>query len=346
MTATKVDFNHVRSRADFIRVLAHYDLEAKPESKPGQVKALCPFHEDTRPSLKVNIDRNIFHCFACGAKGNVLEFVRDMEYLGEDELRKAALTLAEICGIAPAPGGDITKRKPRAGTRRQAASAQPKTPPPADEPTLENSAFNSPLSFELKLENSDELAAWLTERGIDEATAKTFGLGLASARSKTMGGRLAIPLHNQSGQLIGYAGRYLGDAKSDDQPKYILPKGFKKELELFNGHRLPSEPEVVVLFESFLSELRHHEHLPCCTLLGRDISPMQGERLAALKATRLVVVFDGDEPGQTGAAAVASQLASASWVRIVSLPDGVKPHHLSWNELRPHLEAVWPRKRL
>ena len=74
MTAPRLDFKRLRAEADFSAVLASYDIEMKKDgTRPGQFKALCPFHDDKDPSLKINTDKNIFHCFVCEAKGNVRE---------------------------------------------------------------------------------------------------------------------------------------------------------------------------------------------------------------------------------------------------------------------------------
>lgn len=334
--ATRIDFKYVRQHADIARVIAHFGIDLQPDgSKPEQLKGLCPFHEDTKPSLKVNTKRNIFNCFACEAKGNVLDFVKDYE--GTD-LRSAAKTVSDICGIttSAAETAKAAKRPARSNTNRP-----PVKPEAPDDPAIERQSVteNKPLEFELKLSQDADLTAWLADHGLSDDASKTFGLGRASKRSKTIGDRLAIPLHNISSELIGYSGRYLGDDKADDVPKYILPKGFRKELELFNLNRLPPDHDYIVLFESYLSVMRHHEHLACVSPFGRDLSAQQLELLQGYK--RFIVVFDGDEPGAHGAASVAGHLATIGWVRTVVLPSGCKPHHLAWDELRPYLLDVW-----
>jgi DNA primase len=81
----------------------------------------CPFHPDKRPSCRIEIDRKLFHCFACEAAGNVLEFVARME--GDaDDLRAAAVKLADICGIATAPPrGEAAKPRQGPAERRKRA---------------------------------------------------------------------------------------------------------------------------------------------------------------------------------------------------------------------------------
>jgi DNA primase len=348
MTALRVDFKHVREHADFLKILAAYDIEAhKDGSKAGQFKALCPFHKDTKPSLKVNTSRNIYHCFSCEAKGNVLDFVMAMDDLGKEDIRQAAVKVAELshCTLTE-NGGNAPSRKGKRRQHRDGSDPSPATPEtPKDlETPAAGDAENKELSFALQMTMPGELIAWLDAHGIDQSVAETFGLGLVSNRSKTIALRLGIPLHNKDGKLIGYAGRYLGDDEADNKPKYVLPKGFRKELELFNLNRFPLPCPYVVLFESYLSVMRHHGHIPCVSAFGRSISSRQIELLKGLGCQRLIIVFDGDEPGHTGAAVAAGAIAPHLWVRSITLPENVKPHHLDWPGLRPHLEAVWPKK--
>ena len=81
-----IDFSYVKANADFEPVLAHYGVEL--EGRGDERSALCPFHEERKPSFKVNLDKNVFNCFGCDAKGNVLEFVAKIE---DCNLREAAI---------------------------------------------------------------------------------------------------------------------------------------------------------------------------------------------------------------------------------------------------------------
>src|SRR5690348_4655303 len=94
MLQTYIDFAFIKEQASFEAVLAHYNLNATRSGE--QLAILCPFHRESRPSCKIRPDKKIFNCFACGAKGNVLEFTGRMEG-AEDDLRSAAVKLAEIC---------------------------------------------------------------------------------------------------------------------------------------------------------------------------------------------------------------------------------------------------------
>ncbi len=69
-----VDFKRVKGSATFEQVLEHYGISLKP-AKGDELVGLCPFHEDTKPSFRVNTKKRAFHCFGCDAKGNALDFI-------------------------------------------------------------------------------------------------------------------------------------------------------------------------------------------------------------------------------------------------------------------------------
>ena len=342
MSARHLNFKHIRAEANFATVLESYGIALEKDgSQAGQHKALCPFHDDQKPSLKVNTARNLFHCFACDAKGNILDFVMEMD---GGTIREAAKKVAELCGMT---GADSAPARNRQRRQTNAASAPPPATPetPVETAAADPPAPNTPLTFTLKLERPTTATDWLTGRGIDTAVIDRFGLGVASAKSKSIAGRLAIPIHDQDGQLVAYCGRYIGDElPDDDTPKYVFPKGFRKDIEVFNLHRfLAAPPEVpyAVLFESYFSVFRHDGHIPALSVMGRSISPTQIERLQEAGIARVLIVFDGDEPGRVGARTIAGQLAPHLWTRVIDLPDGVKPHHLPWDDLRPYLLSAW-----
>ena len=87
-----IDFSYIKQHADFEVVLAHYNIELEGRGK--ERRALCPFHDDSEPSLSVNIERRVYNCFGCHEKGNVLEFVAVMEEV--DDLRSAAVKLGKF----------------------------------------------------------------------------------------------------------------------------------------------------------------------------------------------------------------------------------------------------------
>ncbi|WP_436644548.1 CHC2 zinc finger domain-containing protein [Microbaculum sp. FT89] len=364
MPAQRVDFKFVREHADFEAVFTHYGIALEKDgTKAGQFKAICPFHEDHKPSLKINTERNLYNCFPCDAGGNILEFVKAME--GSDNLRDAAITLASICGIETAPGhGHKPKSERGQGARRSKSNAERRTPqsakngaaapysaesdaPSASEQHEESEEdgvpYNRPLTFELK--NLELEHPFFTERGITPELIEAFGLGIATRGM--MKGRLVIPIHNARGELVAYCGRFPADVAPEDEPKYKLPPGFRKELELFNLHRAAARMRdehtgVLVVVESYFSAMRLDRiGIPTVSPMGRSISPQQVELVASLQPSRIIVMFDGDEPGRKGALSVAAELvATHTYVRAAEVPDGFKPHRAPEQELFELLQRL------
>ena len=201
-----------KQNASFDTVLAHYNLQAIGAGKDRAV--LCPFHEERKPSCKIELERKIFHCFGCGTKGNVLEFVARIEGNPED-LRAAAFTLAGICKIpVAAPRGQGRNAAPGRQEERNARPApQPVAEPkavPNDAPAASDKPINPPLPFALKL---DPAHPYLAERGLGPELVELFGLGFCSRGS--MAGPICIPIHNEFGELVAYAGRWTGDDVPD-----------------------------------------------------------------------------------------------------------------------------------
>jgi DNA primase len=91
-------------------------------------------------------------------------------------------------------------------------------------------ASNKLPTFQLK--GIDPAHPYLFTRGISRETAESFGVGYFAGKG-SMSGRVVIPIHNEEGGLVAYAGRTIDDS----EPKYKLPVGFHKSLELFNLHR-------------------------------------------------------------------------------------------------------------
>ena len=315
-----IDFKHVKAAASFESVLAHYGLEASGRGE--QLSILCPFHEETKPSCKVNLEKKAFNCFGCDAHGNVLDFVIKMEGCS---LREAAALIAEWCGIDLAPersaGG---QRSQKATTGRRAKSPDKKA---AKQTTGKPRAstkpeeVNAPLTFELKL---DPEHPYLEERGVSPEVVAEFGLGHCSRG--LMKGRICAPIHNAEGELVAYAGRWAEDEVPEGVKKYMLPPKFQKSRVLFNLHRL-GKVEHVVIVESYWSVFRLHAlGVAAVSPMGRSISEEQVRLLSQIGIPFVTLMFDGDEPGRTAAPAALQLLAPKFFVHVAELPDGVKPH--------------------
>lgn len=109
MTALSPDLKEkVKARARIEDVAA---LRIRGMKRAGNYyKALCPFHADRNPSLHIDTRKNRYRCYACGAEGDAIQFLMDIDGLS---FREAVLQLAEFCGIIETPGKPaILKRRP------------------------------------------------------------------------------------------------------------------------------------------------------------------------------------------------------------------------------------------
>jgi len=104
------------------------------------------------------------------------------------------------------------------------------------------------LTFKLK--NLDPKSPYLKEKGLKKETIKEFGLGYC--KRGLLKGRIAIPIHNERGELIAYVGRYPGDPP-EGESKYVFPLNFKKSYVIFNLNRLKNKnkEKELILVEGF-----------------------------------------------------------------------------------------------
>ncbi len=319
-----IDFNLVKeaARPRFGEILERYGLAAT--RKGSELLLRCPFHEEEKPSCRVNTERGIFHCFGCGAKGNVLDFVAKKEAVS---IKKAAELVGGWFGIAPGK----SDAKKGGGERKKAASAAKEGAKPASEQGAtsaapatspagaEGSGSNKPLTFTLQLDSEHP---YLAERGLAADVVQTFGLGFCSRG--VLKGRIAIPIHDEEGRLVAYAGRWPGRPPESEE-RYKLPAGFRKAEVLFNLHRVAGA-EALVVVEGFFPVFRLHAlRIPSVALTGTALSERQEALIAASHAKRVTLLMDGDDAGRAAAAAIAPRLARHVFVRIAELAHGEQP---------------------
>ena len=314
------NFKDLKSGATFEAVCAHYNLALI--GRGAQRTALCPFHNDTKPSLKINLEKKIFHCFGCEAKGNILDFVGRMEH--EDRIAKAADVLAQICGI----GTSGTSAAPVPSSHAEPVAVPPANEQCASEPETPL-IINPPLTFRLKL---DPNHSYLDERNVTPAQREAFGLGYCNRGM--MQGRICIPIHNERGDLIAYAGRWPADEGwPEGEDRYKLPPKFQKTRVLFNLHRIVDVSHVV-LVEGYWSVIRLHSlGIPVASPMGWSISPEQVALLRDRETRSVTLLADGDETGRRARERVLPMLAETFFVRSSPLPDGAKPDTLEEERL-------------
>jgi DNA primase len=341
-----VNYKALRSELSFIEILHHYGVELKERGE--QWHGFCPLstHEGKRqlPSFSANVGRGIWQCFGCGAKGNLIEFAARMEGLNPDnpnDARKAALLLQKTFG-GSIDGGKREKPKAVAKEEKRERNA---------EEDLDDASVvvNAPLDFELQRLEYDH--PYLRERGFTLETIKTFGLGYC--HRGLMKGRIAIPLRDKEGALIGYAGRIVDEeAIGKDTPRYLFPGSrerngtrheFRKSAFLYNGFRV-GNPSQLVVVESFTAVwwLTQAGVTNVVALMGASCSETQADLLRDLvpEGGSIRLLPDGDKAGERMAEETLAMLAPYHFMRWVKLDEGQQPTNLCSEELHELLPRL------
>ena len=184
------------------------------------------------------------------------------------------------------------------------------------------------LTFTLK--NVDTTHSYLRQRSITEETARTFEVGYFPGRG-SMSEKVVIPIHNERGELVAYAGRSIDNS----EPKYKLPTGFQKSKELFNLHRaLAATGEQVIIVEGFFDCMKVHQAgFPnVVALMGSSLSDDQQKLFGAFKAA--ILFLDGDDAGRGATRTISERLVRTMFVKVVDVPSKQQPDQLSTEEIR------------
>ena len=253
--------------------------------------------------------------FLCGltrwrSGGNVFDFVAAMERCS---IRDAALKLQEWFIVASVvETADCFRHQ---GSRHVPVTCcQKKTTSPWP--------FNSM--------HSTRHHPYLAERGVDRNTAAHFGIGFYSGNG-LMEGRIIIPVHDEHGALVAYAGRSIGQS----EPRYKFPVRFRKSLVLFNLHRAVRHGKAVIVVEGFFDCLNVHQAgFPCVVaLMGCSLSARQ-ETLLQQHFRQVTLMLDGDNAGRRAGITIAARLVAKLAVRVVEIPLGTQPDRLSADQIR------------
>jgi len=311
MSELRVEFALIRERADFATILARYDIA--PPNLQGQISVLCPFHDDRQPSLSINLDRKLFHCFACQAKGDIFDFVARIE---DVSLTDAARIVVRCCGILVGDQSFACRPPPKAAVDRQDASSV-------------NGAIQEGRQYQGKVSACCSIALdpthqYLIDRDLTPELIQFFGLGYCA--QGFLRGRVCIPIHSPDGeQILGYSGRWANCAVPNGTPRYLMPRGFRKSALLFNYHRVVGAQHLVIV-EGYWSVFRLHAlNVPAVALMGTSLSDLQMDLLGQSGAQRLTLLLDADRAGRTATADLLPRLSSSFFVHTPALPDNESP---------------------
>lgn len=322
MVSAWVDFKAVKQIVSMETAIARYGVMLRRIHAP-YLRGRCPLpshrSRTNTPSFIVNTEKNAWACHSdsCVASrggrigGNVLDFVAEMERCS---VRDAALKLQDWFAVTATP-------VPKKWIVPAAEVSCPSVVTGAGE-------SNKPLAFTLR--GLDLHHPYLAKRGVDWETAAHFGIGYYPGQG-SVEGRIAIPIHNEDGLLVAYAGRSL----KESEPRYKFPARFRKALVLFNLHRAACHGKTAIVVEGFFDCVNVHQAGFSCVvaLMGSSLSQCQ-EDLLQKHFREVVLMLDGDKPGRNASETIANRLVNKLSVRVVALPPDVQPDELSADEIR------------
>lgn len=305
--------DQVRQSNDIVEVISSY----LPLKKTGSnFRGICPFHNDTNPSMHVSQQKQIFKCFSCGKAGNVFTFVQEYEKL---TFMEAVKKLAQRSGIS-LPQYEKTKT---VSTKRELLLHAYKSAKEYFADNLFNHGssvleylkernFSSETAKQLELGyalNSEKgLLNHLLKEGINVTLLKESGLfGNYQANLVDLfRERLMFPIHNNIGEVIAFGGRIL-NSKSE-AGKYINSPGtelYTKGKELYGLFKTKYEigkAKSVLVCEGYFDFLRLYEsgfHNSVASL-GTALTEDQIYLLARY-CENVYMLYDGDKSGQKAA---------------------------------------------
>ncbi len=323
--------NKIRENTDIVEFIGKYiTLEKKGKNYFG----LCPFHNDTNPSLSVSREKQIYKCFVCGEAGNVFNFLMKFENIS---FKEAVRIVAEEIGIS-IDSGPIKEDKNKVfydiydialkfyqnnllsslGTKAREYLANRHL-------TMD---IIKEFQIGLSLDKRDNLTNMLTKKGYDLKVLND--LGLTTNNYDTYINRIIFPLYNTKGVVNGFSGRIYNGEKTN---KYLNSKEtviFKKGENLFNYHRAKEEArksKYVILMEGFMAVIRAYTIgvKNCVATMGTSLTSNQISLLKKLSNT-VYLSLDGDKAGQTATINNGKMLVEAGLnVKVIPLSDNLDP---------------------
>lgn len=342
--------DQIRARLSPSRVIGrHIRLQGKPG---GEHIGLCPFHDDSKPSLTVSDRKGFYHCFACGAHGDIFTFLEKYKGMGFAE---AVAQLAQEAGLAlPQPDPEAEKSH----QKRQ---------------TLHEVLEEACQWFESKLYGKEgvEALAYLKRRGLSSEVIRIFRLGYAPDRKQDLRqyllgkqvteqllfdaglvivpeegkpydrfrGRVIFPIHDMRGRVVAFGGRIL----SEGEPKYLnSPETdlFHKGYILYAFHLARDaayRTGSMAVVEGYMDVIALHAAgiKQVVAPLGTAVTEQHIRQIWQL-ADDPVICLDGDTAGRRAMARVAerclSVLEPGCSLRFAQLPKGLDPDDLVRSE--------------
>lgn len=334
--------NKLREEIDIVDVISEY-VQLKKHGR--NYFGLCPFHGENTPSFSVSADKQIFHCFGCGAGGNVFSFLMEKEGL---TFQEAAVKLAEKTNInlqiqTPVSAKTIPKDNQQMLDAHELLRkfyhhllVNTKDGQDALEYLLERGFTKESIekfSIGYSLPSWDYTFKLLSKKGFSEELLEKSGLIIKRERDGSFfdrfRNRIMFPIFDRNGNTIAFSGRALGD----DDPKYLnSPETviFNKSKILYNYHL--ARPAIrkhqqAVLFEGFADVIAADRSsvVNGVATMGTSLTAEHIELLRRSCQT-VTICYDSDNPGIEAAFRAGKMLSDSQLnVTVALMPDDLDP---------------------
>ncbi len=336
MQVTKEGIEQIKAANELAAILGERGIAVKRKGK--SLVASCPFHQEKTPSFTVTPSKGLFHCFGCGASGDVIGFVSKHDKVSFSEAlevlsKRAGLNLAEVM--------KERRRSTRSPSTKKTKASSPKSTTVSpdvlscvvehyhktlcerqDAQTyLKTRGLTEPqLILDYKIGYADgSLLKLVPKQG--ELRNELFSLGVITKQGRELlGGCIVVPIADPlTGRWVSLYGRGM----KTDRHCY-LPGPFRGVVN-YQTAKLSSE---IVVTESILDALSFQQAGVTNAIPIYGTNGFTPEHLDLLKrenVSRIILALDNDEPGRKATEAIQGKVASAGIaVSTVSFPDGIK----------------------
>ena len=332
--------SEIRQKTDIVDIIGERIIL---EKRGKNFFGVCPFHDDTNPSMSVSREKQIYTCFSCHATGNVFTFLMNYEHI---DFQEALKYLGDRVGIQTG-SVKVPKKNSKYDSFYEAYQ-------------LSNKYFQNNLVSKI----GEEARNYLKKRNLSEEIQKEFEIGLSLDKKNDLTelllkkgydlgvlnkiglsvdnydvyrDRIMFPLYDVSGKCVGFSGRIYLDS---GQNKYVNTKEtdiFKKGEILYHYHIAKEECRIqksVIVMEGFMDVIRASTIgvRNTIALMGTALTSSQIQLLKRL-SHHVVLCLDGDLPGQNATLSIGNTLVSEGFdVNVLVLPDPDDPDTFILNQ--------------
>ena len=367
--ASRIPQSFIDDLLDRTDIVDLVDGHVKLKKTGRNYSACCPFHKEKTPSFSVAPDKQFYYCFGCGAGGNAIGFLMQLEHLNFPE---AVEELAGKAGLTVPKDDNVT-------SKAASAASQAKTQARNQAYDLLNRASQYYQSQLRRHPDRQKAVTYLKGRGLNGQIAQRFGVGYApigwqnlmqelapkpeleqplidsgmvvekeenKRRYDRFRDRIMFPIKDYKGRIIAFGGRVLGDEK----PKYLnSPETvvFHKQKELYGLYEARQHERSlkrIMVVEGYMDvvALAQHNINYAVATLGTSTSSFHLERIFKL-VSEVVFCFDGDAAGLKAADRAMHTclpfMEDGRQARFLLLPDGEDPDSLVRQEGNDKLTA-------